>query len=89
MVLQEIASFCDFCQTCIEDQYRDRIITGILDEETVRELLTEEKLTLGKAVSVCRARENANKDNEALQDTTSDASGIAKISSYKKGRFRE
>ena len=89
MNLQEISSFCDFCQQCIEDQYRDRIITGISDEETVRELLAEEKLTLEKAVSICRARENANKDNAALQqDSTSDnATGIPKVSSYRKAKF--
>ena len=88
MLLQEIAAFCDFCPNCIEDQYRDRIITGILDEETVRELLTEEKLTLGKAVLICRARENANKDNEALQDSTSNnTTGISKVSSYRKEKI--
>lgn len=84
MCLQEIASFCNFCENCIDDQYRDRIITGIHDEETVRELLTEKDLTLDKAVSICRARENANKDNEALQE----ANGIAKISSYKREKMK-
>ena len=90
MTLQDIADFCDFCQICIEDQYRDRIITGILDEETVRELLAEENLTLEKAVSICRARENANKDNAELQDSTSDYnySNVSKISSYRKEKSR-
>ena len=83
MILQEIAAFCDFCQQCIEDQYRDRIITGISDEETVRELLTEQKLTLNKAISICRARENANKDNEALQ-CSENTGAISKISTYRK-----
>ena len=46
MTLQEIAAFCDFCETCLADQYRDRIMTGISDEETLRELLTEKELTL-------------------------------------------
>ena len=43
MTLQEIAAFCDFCETCLADQYRDRIMTGISDEETLRELLTEKE----------------------------------------------
>ena len=84
MVLQEISAFCDFCQQCIEDQYRDRIITGISDEETVRELLTQDKLTLEKAIAICRARENANKDNEALQSSENNSGVISKISSYRK-----
>ena len=83
MILQEIAAFCDFCQQCIEDQYRDRIITGISDEETVRELLTEQKLTLDKAILICCARENANKDNEALQ-CSENTGAISKISTYRK-----
>ena len=89
MTLQEIAAFCDFCQICAADQYRDRIMTGISDEETLRQLLTEKELTLEKAVSICRARENANKDNEALQDSSErNATGISKVSSYRKEKLQ-
>ena len=89
MTLQEIAAFCDFCETCLADQYRDRIMTGISDEETLRELLTEKELTLEKAVAICRARENANKDNEALQDSSvRNVTDISKVSSYRKEKLQ-
>ena len=86
MALQEIAGFCDFCVECLDQQYRDRIITGIRDEETIKELLTQPELTLEQAISICRAKENANKDKENLQTASSD---IQKISNYKKSNFRK
>ena len=49
--LQEIAGFCDFCDQCLNQQYRDRIVTGIQSEETVKDLLSEKDLTLEKAVN--------------------------------------
>ena len=79
--LQEIAAFCDFCPNCINQQYRDRIVTGIQHEETVKDLLSEKDLTLAKAVSICRANENATNDTENLQAT---ATGINRIAKYKK-----
>ena len=81
IALQEIAAFCDFCPQCINQQYRDRIVTGIQQEETVKELLSEKALTLEKAVAICRANENASNDTENLQAT---ASGINRIAQYKK-----
>lgn len=84
--LQEIAGFCNFCNECITDQYRDRIVTGINSEETVKTLLSEKDLTLEKAVSICRANENAQNDSENLQST---ASGINRIAKYKKQSYNQ
>ena len=81
IALQEIAAFCDFCQNCINQQYRDRIVTGIHQEDTVKDLLSEKDLTLEKAVAICRANENASNDTESLSAT---ASGINRVSKYKK-----
>ena len=60
---------------------RDRIVTGISNEETVKALLSEKKLTLEKAVTLCRANENAQNDTENLGAT---ASGIHRVAKYKK-----
>lgn len=81
IALQEIAAFCDFCSECTDQQFRDRIVTGIKDENTVKELLAEKDLTLEKTINICRANENASKDSENLQAT---AGAISKISSFKK-----
>ena len=81
VALQEIAAFCEFCPHCTTEQFRDRIVTGIRNEETVRELLAEKDLTLKKAVDKCRANENASHDTESLQAT---ATGVNRIAKYKK-----
>ena len=83
--LQEIAAFCDFCPECIDTQYRDRIVTGIRNDETIKDLLSEKGLTLEKAVSICRANENAINDTENLQAT---ASGINRVVKYKNDQNR-
>lgn len=66
MSLKEIAQFCDFCDSCTEDRFRDRILTGLGDEETIRLLLSEKDLSLQKTLDICRARENAAHDSLAL-----------------------
>ena len=83
VALQEIAAFCDFCATCINQQYRDKIVMGVNHEETVKNLLSEKNLTLEKAVAICRANENAMNDTESLQAS---ASGINRVAKYKKAR---
>lgn len=78
IALQEIAGFCDFCNHCMDDQYRDRIVTGITNEDTIKDLLAEKKLTLERTIEICRANENVNKDTENLQGATSSINRIAK-----------
>ncbi|KAF0291834.1 hypothetical protein FJT64_001088 [Amphibalanus amphitrite] len=53
--IKEIAAYCDFCDKCADDQYRDRIVVGIRDEEALKRMLHEPKLTLQRAVDICRA----------------------------------
>ena len=80
IALQEIAGFCDFCRHCVDDQYRDRIVTGISSEVTVKDLLSQKKLSLDKAVEMCRAHENASNDTESLQAA---ASNVSRIGNYR------
>ena len=85
IALQEIASFCDFCPNCIDNQFRDRIVTGIQSEETVKNLLSEKKLTYDKAIAICRANENANKDSESLASACS----VNKVTKYTKPQTKQ
>ncbi|KAF0296550.1 hypothetical protein FJT64_006005 [Amphibalanus amphitrite] len=34
IALKEISQFCDFCTSCSDDRLRDRIVTGLHEEET-------------------------------------------------------
>ncbi|KAF0305058.1 hypothetical protein FJT64_023246 [Amphibalanus amphitrite] len=53
--IKEIAAYCDFCDVCVDDQYRDRVVVGTRDEEALKRMLHEPKLTLQKAIDICRA----------------------------------
>ena len=78
IALQEIAAFCEFCTECSDQQFRDRLVTGIRDEETVKQLLTEKQLTLEKTITICRAKENANKDSENLHTAAPEVNNITR-----------
>ena len=84
MALKELAEFCDFCVHCTDDRLRDRIVTGIRCEDTVRLLLAESSLTLQKTIDIRRARENATQDSEALR-----GSYARPVSTYRQGRSRD
>ena len=57
--LRQLIKSCNYCDSCIESILRDRIVLGVRDLETQSALLKERKLTLEKAVDICRAAENA------------------------------
>ena len=52
--IKEIAAFCDFCASCMDNRLRDRIVVGIRDEEALKRMLEEKNLTLQKAIDICR-----------------------------------
>ena len=66
IALKEISEFCNFCTSCSDERLRDRIVTGLRDEDTVRALLSEKKLTLQRTVELCRAREHAHANASAI-----------------------
>ena len=47
----------------MQKNIRDQIIEGILDGDTVEDLLQIKDLTLDKAIQVCQAQEAANKQH--------------------------
>ena len=44
-----------------KENIRDQIIEGLLDSDTVEELLKEKDLSLDKTIATCRAQEAAKK----------------------------
>ena len=54
--LRELAKTCNFCSDeCLQKNIRDQIIEGLLDGDTVEDLLQAKDLTLETAVAKCRA----------------------------------
>ena len=58
--LRELAKTCNFCNNdCLQKALRDQIIEGLLDGETIQELLQVRDLTLDQAITKCRGLEAA------------------------------
>ena len=65
--IRTLVKTCNYCQNCLDSILRDRIVVGIRDSETQQTLLREDKLTLEKCVTICKAAENASIQYKALR----------------------
>ncbi|XP_068206283.1 uncharacterized protein [Palaemon carinicauda] len=80
--IREIAAFCDFCSSCMDNRLRDRIVVGTGDEQALKRMLEEKDLNLQKAVDICRASESANENSATIRGMIPD--NISKVSRYKR-----
>ena len=55
--LKTLAKTCNFCECLKTSLLRDRIVSGVIDDPTRKRLLQEGKLTLKKALDICRSYE--------------------------------
>ncbi|KAG7169936.1 hypothetical protein Hamer_G019755 [Homarus americanus] len=53
--VKDIANFCDFCESCIDNRLRDRIVVGTRDEEELKHMLKEKDLKLQSAINILYA----------------------------------
>ncbi len=61
--LRELANTCNFCDNnCLRSNIRDQLVTGLIDPDTIKDLLREPNLTLTKAIDTGRALEAAKKE---------------------------
>ena len=69
--LRELAKTCQFCSdACCQKNIRDQVIEGLLDGDTVENLLRED-LTLVTTISKCRAQEAAKQQRTEMAGDTS------------------
>lgn len=80
-VIKEIANFCNFCDRCIDNRFRDRIVVGVRDEGALKRMLKEKDLQLQSAIDICSASENANMSSAVFRDQASQS--LCKVSRYK------
>ena len=65
--LRELVKTCNFCSdACAQQGIREQIIEGLLDGQTVEDLLKEKALTLASTVSKCRAHEAAKRQRQEI-----------------------
>jgi len=77
--LRELVKTCNFCSdACIQKNIRDQIIEGLLDDDTIEDLLQETDLTLTKAVQKCQAQEAAKKQRATLHSTPENVAALKK-----------
>lgn len=82
--VKELDNFCEFCDTCVDEQLRDRIVVGTSDEVALKRLLENKTLTLQSARDICRASESVNKCSGVLKGAASRA--LNNISNFKRAR---
>ena len=78
--LRELAKTCQFCSDqCTQKNIRDQIIEGLLEGDTVENLLKEKSLTLEETVTKCRAQEAAKKQRAEITSTASGRTHVQAI----------
>ena len=66
--LRELAKTCNFCNNdCLQKALRDQIIEGLLDGDTIQELLQSKDLMLDQIITRCRGLEAAKKSRAEIQ----------------------
>ena len=62
IALQELTKMCKFClDECTKKSFRDQIIKGLQDPETIEDLLKEKDLTMETTIMHCRSCETARR----------------------------
>ena len=71
VALRELAKTCKFCSdACTQKNIRDQIIEGLIDGDTVEDLLKEKELTLATTISKCRSLEAAKRQRAEMSGAT-------------------
>ena len=65
--LRTLAQSCNFCNCLRDSLIRDRLVIGINDNATKKKLLQDRKLTLTKAIDICRSSETTKKQVKKIQ----------------------
>ena len=82
--MKEISNFCYFCDHCLENRLRDRIVVGTRDELALKRMLEDNTLTLQTATDICRASESANQCSAVIRGSSNHT--VNKLSNYKKNQ---
>lgn len=78
--LRRLAQYCDFGAT-LNDSLRDRFVCGIRDVSVCKRLLSEDGLTLEKALQIASAQEAVERDAKEVKKETSASSQVFAVRS--------
>ena len=77
--LRTMMKTCGYCNGCSDSILRDRIVVGVLSNDTREELLKYSKLTLKKCIETCKAMETASAHSVSLNP---DSASVNKIRTH-------
>ena len=66
--LKLLSRNCNYCEGCYPGLLRDRIVAGIQSDIVRKKLLSENELTVEKAINICTASEKASEGMESLKN---------------------
>ena len=65
--LQRLIKTCNYCPECEQSLLKDRIVLGVRDSQTQKELLKINDLSLQKTIDICKASEKATIQNKDMK----------------------
>lgn len=71
--VRTLTQTCNFCACLRDSLIRDRLVLGINDNTTQKKLLQDRKLTLARAIDICRSSESSKTQIKKLKENTEDA----------------
>ena len=83
--LRRLATHCEF-GTFLQDALRDRLVCGLRNTTAQKNLLSEENLTLEKAIRVAQSLEAADKNAKKLKDEEAASTPIHRTGHYRNAR---
>ena len=83
--LRELVKTYNFCSNdCTQKNIRDQLIDGIIDGDTVEDLLQIKDLTLDRAIQVCQAQEAAKKQRASITGAHQESVSAIRNPPYRK-----
>ena len=81
--LRTLAQTCNFCACLHDSLIRDRLVIGISENTTQKKLLQDRKLTLSRAIDICRSSETTRKQIKKLHETQTSEEAINAVKDNK------
>ncbi|BET02330.1 Reverse transcriptase (RNA-dependent DNA polymerase) [Nesidiocoris tenuis] len=85
--LRHLSSTCEY-KAMEDEMIRDRLVLGIRDEETKKQLLSDPKLTLTSAIRTCRVNELASAQMKTIIHSPGVSEQVSKVTSRNRQRTR-
>ena len=84
--VRTLAQSCNFCSCLHDSLVRDRLVLGIRNSGTRKKLLQEKKLTLSRAIDICKSSEATSQQMKTMAEKPEE---VLAFDSASKGKFNK